>query len=141
MKRVNTKKLPTVGFIKVGRIKATIARKAHIKAADIVIDNNHIKHINTFHGEELRSLGLTAIDYVKIVAATYTEIRKNKGTSILLVKVNQEKDDDTVTIELVLNEKTHQWEVRTAQPRRDLRNNELLYPEKEKAHPRRKSLF
>lgn len=67
----------------------------------------------------------------------WLQIRLQKCKSLVIKK----KDDDTVTIELVLNEKTHQWEVRTAQPRRDLRNNELLYPEKEKAHPRRKSLF
>lgn len=126
-------------FYKVGRIKYPIAQKAHIKAADIVIDKKHIQHIANEHKKELKALAITSFDYVRLVVNTFTEIRKNKGDSILLVKVNNYIEDDTVTIELVLNKQKQQWEVRTAQPRRDLRHNKLIYPEKEKANPYRKS--
>lgn len=135
-------KMNTVGYpyIKVGRISLSIAKKCHIKAADVVVDYNHIRHITKEHSKELDGLAISALDYVKMVVGNFTEIRRNKGSSILLVKVNQDRSDDTVTVELILNVKKHQWEVRTAQPRRDLRGNELLYQHKTKASPNRKSL-
>ena len=127
-------------FIKIGRIKSTTARKAHIKSADVVIDTKHIRHIEKQHANELAILAISALDYVKIVVSTFSEIRQNKNNSILLVKINEDREDDTVTLVLVLNIKKHLWEVKTAQPRRDLRNNKLLYAKKTKANPKRKSL-
>ena len=38
-----------------------------------------------------------------------------------------DRADDTLTAELTLNEKTHQWEVRTAQPRSDVEKDKLLW--------------
>ena len=37
-------------YIKVGRISVPIARKAHIKAADIYVSKNQLKHIWNVHG-------------------------------------------------------------------------------------------
>ena len=116
------------GYYKVGRITATIARKAHIKCADIVIDDNHIRHIEVWHGKELFALGMNAFDYVSMVAKGYSEIRKNKLNSILLVKKNKYRDSDTITMELTLNDKLNFWEVKTAQPRRNIKSNLILYP-------------
>lgn len=114
-------------FIKVGRINMTIARQAHIKAADIVIDQNHLIHIENEHKTQLKPLGLNAFDYVKIVLAQFTEIREAARNAVLMVKQNQGRPKDTVIIELTLNEKLHLWEVRTAQPRSDVSKNKLLW--------------
>ncbi len=133
MKRKSKKASPRPpkadGYIKVGRIRQTVARKAHIKAADVVIDRNHIVHIDKKHREELHALGLSALDYVCIVADKFTEIRQNQGASILLVKRNRDRHADTVTIELAYNPGEELWEVKTAQPRRNLEGNLLLWKE------------
>jgi len=115
------------GFIKVGRISMTIAREAHIKAADIVTTENYLIHIGNKHKSQLQPLGLNAFDYIKIVLAQFTEIREAERNAVLMVKQNPERTNDTVVIELTLNSKLHLWEVRTAQPRSDVSKNKLLW--------------
>ena len=118
------------GYIKVGRIKQTVAKEAHIKAADIMVNANHVKHIAKYHITELNSLAISPLDYVKMVVDNFTQIRSNKGQSLLLVKSNEDRDFDTVSIELLYDNIQNFWEVKTAQPRRDLRTNELLWEKK-----------
>ena len=115
------------GFIKVGRISMTIAREAHIKAADIVTTENYLIHIGNKHKSQLQPLGLNAFDYIKIVLAQFTEIREAERNAVLMVKQNPGRSNDTVVIELTLNYKLHLWEVRTAQPRSDVSKNKLLW--------------
>ena len=115
------------GFIKVGRITMTIARQAHIKAADIVVDRNHLIHIENEHKTQLQPLGLNAFDYIKIVLTQFTEIREAERNAVLMVKQNQDRPKDTVIIELTLNSKLHLWEVRTAEPRRKVSDKKLLW--------------
>ncbi len=114
------------GFIKVGRISMTIARDAHIKAADIVTTENYLIHIGNKHKSQLQPLGLNAFDYIKIVLAQFTEIREAERNAVLMIKQNPGRTNDTVVIELTLNSKLHLWEVRTAQPRSDISKNKLL---------------
>ena len=114
-------------FIKIGRIGMTVARQAHIKAADIVIDPNHIRHIDNEHKAELESLHISALTYVKTIANFFTEIRQRPRNAVLLVLENEHRPADTLTAELTLNEHTHQWEVRTAQPRSDVEKDRLLW--------------
>lgn len=118
------------GYIKVGRIKQTIAKEAHIKAADIMVNANHIKHIASKHNTELKTCGITPLEYVELIVSKFTEIRQNKGESLLLIKRNDPHDADTVTIELLYNNQTKFWEVKTAQPRRNIFGNALLWPQK-----------
>ena len=66
----------TTGYIKVGRISMSIARQAHVKCADIMIDNRHIEHINKKHRVELDTLGISAIEFVKLIVSTFGEIRQ-----------------------------------------------------------------
>ena len=61
-----------------------------------------------------------------MVANYFTEIRKATGSSLLLVMYGSRDNADTITIELMYNEK-HFYEVKTAQPRRSLVSNELLW--------------
>ena len=121
--------MPT-GYMKIGRINQTRARKAHISAADILINQNHINHIAIKHKRELAELHISAWDYIAMIIAMYDEIRQNQGTSILLIKSNPDKANDTVTIELTLNIKYKFGEVRTAQPRSDVSKNKLLWTQK-----------
>ena len=85
----------------------TIARQAHIKAADIVIDPNHIRHIENEHKEELETLHISALTHVKTIANFFTEIRQRPRNAVLLVLENDDKesmgelylaDDDTVIV-------------------------------------------
>lgn len=121
--------MPT-GYIKVGRINQTRAKQAHISAADILINQNHIIHIGTKHRKELADLHISAFDYISMIITNYDQIRQNQGNSILLVKTNPDKANDTITIELTLNIKYKFWEVRTAQPRDDLSKNKVLWEQK-----------
>ena len=105
----------------------TIAREAHIKAADIVTTENYLIHIGNKHKSQLQPLGLNAFDYIKIVLAQFTEIREAERNAVLMVKQNPGRSNDTVVIELTLNYKLHLWEVRTAQPRSDVSKNKLLW--------------
>ncbi|MBQ7531714.1 MAG: hypothetical protein IJT12_08390, partial [Paludibacteraceae bacterium] len=36
------------------------------------------------HGKELRTIGLTAFDFVKFICSSYNEVRKGEGNSMLL---------------------------------------------------------
>ena len=131
-KRQNTPKsqFKFEGYIKVGRIRQTVAKEAHIKSADIMVNANHVKHIALKHNAELKLCGITPLEYIELIVNKFTEIRQNKGESLLLVKRNDPHDADTVTIELLYNDMTKFWEVKTAQPRRNILNNELLWPQK-----------
>ena len=40
-------------YIKVGRISMTIAHEAHIKAADIVVTQNYLNHVDNVHKLQL----------------------------------------------------------------------------------------
>ncbi len=115
------------GFVKVGRITMTIAREAHIKAADIVVTQNYLTHVKNEHNSQLEPLGLCAFDYIKIVVTQFTEIRESHHNAVLLVKQNQDRPNDTVVIELTMNNKLHLWEVRTAEPRSKVSGKKLLW--------------
>lgn len=127
IKRTDKKQFTFDGYVKVGRIRRSIAELARVKAADIMVNANHFKHIAKYHITELDRLAMTPLDYVKMVVDNYSQIRSNQGSSLLLVKLNKDRDSDTVSIELLYDNVRHFWEVKTAQPRRDLRNNELLW--------------
>ena len=123
--------IPT-GYIKIGRINQTRAKQAHIKAGDILINENHIIHITSKHNKELSALHISSIDYIDIIVAKYNEIRLNNDNSILLVKTNPEKPNDTITIELCMNIKYQFWEIKTAQPRSNVAKNKLLWKQKKR---------
>ncbi len=72
-------------YIKVGRINMNVARKAHIKAGDIVMSPNYMDHIRKEHGEQLAKLGISAIDFISVIVKKFTQIRRGSDNSILLV--------------------------------------------------------
>ena len=104
------------GYIKVGRITMPIARQAHVKCADIMIDNRHIEHINKKHRVELDTLGISAIDFVKLIVTSFGEIRQAPDDALDLVATNAEGKNLVAVITLNYNYKRRFWEIRTALP-------------------------
>lgn len=106
-------------YIKVGRIKSTIAQDAHIKCADIYISENQIKHISARHNLELQQLGMTVEQYIKYIIDNYNQIRKGAGDSILLVVFNNSNNKhDSAAMALNYSIEKEFWEIKTAQPRK-----------------------
>ena len=104
-------------YLKVGRLKATIAQKAHLKCADIYVSENYLKHIQLQHGNELQSLGIAPFDFVKLICGHFNEIRRGSGDSVLLVIYNHNLSY-VAGIALNYSVKDGFWEVKTAEPRR-----------------------
>ena len=62
-------------------------------------------------------LGLSALDFVKLICANFNEIRKGTGNSYLLVILNK-KLAFVAAIDLNYSIKKGFWEAKTAEPRR-----------------------
>lgn len=123
-----TKKGAGIGGHKVGRLRMTIARAIGRRCADIYISDNHLKHIANAHSKELAQLGIGALENVKLVTASYNQIRQGSGTSLLLV-IYSEEHHHTAAIDLNYSTKKGVWGMKTAQPRRnrDIDNRKLLW--------------
>jgi len=117
--------------IYLGRIKYTIARLAHIKCADITVDYNHLVHIGRQHINELTQMNVTALDYIKSIVDDFDEIRERPDNAVMLVHTNTPPPHDTCIVELCYNADKDNWQVRTAQPRRDVSKDKLLWKKKE----------
>ena len=103
-------------YIKVGRITMSIARQAHVKCADIMIDNRHVEHINKKHRVELDTLGISAIDFVMMIVTSFEEIRQAPDEALDLVAINSEGKNFVAVVTLNYNYKRKFWEIRTALP-------------------------
>jgi hypothetical protein len=104
-------------YIKVGRISMSVSKKANIMSADICIDSNHIIHIGNEHKKELQQLGITALDFVKIIATSFNRIYQDKKTKALyLVLYTDKKSAKSAVIELNFAGKLRWWEIKTATP-------------------------
>lgn len=103
-------------YTKVGRISMTIAKKAHIKAADIMIDENHIKHIGNKHKKELEKLGVSVMDFVRLIVSSFTEIREAQENTLYLVNINKQSKYFVAIIQLNYNLSREFWEIKTAIP-------------------------
>lgn len=101
--------------LKLGRLNATIAKSIGKTCADIYISYNHIKHIENKHHAELDLLGLGAVEYVRLIVQSYTQIRIGSGSSILLVLFKGDNSRHPVAaIDLNYSLKDNIWEVKTA---------------------------
>lgn len=104
------------GYIKVGRIKSTVAKKAHVKSAYIYIDESHLKHIEKKHGGYLAKLGIDAETFVRCICQNFNQMRHGTESSVLLV-VYRNNLHYVAAIDLNYSLKKGFWEVKTAQPR------------------------
>ena len=126
---MNANKAFASEFIKVGRISMPIAKQARVKCADIMIDNRHIEHINKKHKMELDTLGISAMDFVKLIVTTFGEIRQAPNDALDLVTTNTEGKNYVAVVTLNYNYKKKFWEIRTALPVRTavVKSRKLLW--------------
>lgn len=113
-----------------GKISLSIAKQAHIKCAKITISYSYILHIQKSHAKELEALNMNAYDYVKMIIDNFDQIRQRKNDAIILVKTNTIPPHDTCIVELTYNQKKSEWQVKTAQPRRKIETDKLLWDKK-----------
>ena len=115
-------------YIKVGRLKSTVAKKAHLKCADIYVSENYLKHIQIQHGGELKSLGIAPIDFVKLICDNFNEIRQGTGDSVLII-INNNNLAYVAGIALNYSLEKGFWEIKTAEPRRvkTIKNKALIW--------------
>lgn len=85
--------------LKVGRIKMTVARAAHIQCADIIVSETALKHIYARHGMELERLGYTPLQYVKYVATQFNQIWE-EGREKIIISINADTHKNCMVIEL-----------------------------------------
>lgn len=102
-------------YHKVGRINMTISKKAHIKCADILIDDNHLKHIQKKHNIELSTLGMSSLDFVSLIVGKFNEIREAPDYAYNLVLANYNEKFFVAVISMNYNDNGF-WEIKTALP-------------------------
>ncbi|MDR1739800.1 MAG: hypothetical protein LBR45_03495 [Bacteroidales bacterium] len=121
-------------FTKVGRITMPIAKAARMKAADIYVDENHIKHVVSRHSRELKQLGLSAIDIIRLVAGSFNRIYKADRGCYFIVIYNKEKEKTkSSVIELNYSAKKEFYEIKNSVPyRTEFFNNKSLLWKKER---------
>lgn len=86
-------------YIKVGRVRMSSWASKCLAVRDIIIYETELVHINNKHGKELRTVGMTAYDFVKFIIESYNEIYKGSGNNYLLV-VRRSHVSDMAAIEL-----------------------------------------
>jgi len=119
-------------YEKVGRLRKPVAEAIGRKAADIYIDQNHLRHIFNKHMDDLAQLGLTPKIFVDLVVAGFNRIYKAKRQSLYLVMQNGKLN--VVVIEMNFAFKKGFYEVKTATVMRNdfFNNKELLWEKKKK---------
>ncbi len=122
----------TIGYpgLKVGRLKAPIAKYIGRNCADIYISHNHIRHIENKHQAELDLLGLDAIEYVRLIAQSFNQIRQGSDNSLLLVLYREtEKRHPIAAININYSMPEQIWEIKTAGARETsaVEKKELLW--------------
>lgn len=118
-RRTAAKISDTDRLVKVGKITASVAKAAGIKAGDIVLGSTALRHIEERHSTEIHTYRLTPLTMVQYVADNFNQIRQGSGNSLLLIVLGY-KGDTTLTAAIQINYSTKEgfWEIATAQPRR-----------------------
>ena len=70
------------------------------------------------HRVEIDTLGISAIDFVKLIVTSFGEIRQAPDDALDLVATNAEGKNLVAVITLNYNYKRRFWEIRTALPMR-----------------------
>ncbi|MDR0438217.1 MAG: hypothetical protein LBH22_07965 [Bacteroidales bacterium] len=118
-------------YKKIGRLRKNIADQIRKPAANIYVDDNHLKHIFEKHTNELAKVGLTPEMFVDLVVNNFNRIYKsNNRESILLVQWNG--TPKVAVIELNLAFKDRFYEIKTAfvKTKVSFKNLKLLWKKK-----------
>ena len=119
-------------YEKVGRLRKSVADAIGRKAADVYIDQNHLRHVFNKHKDDLAQLGLTPKMFVDLVVTGFNQIYKAQRNALYLVIQNGKSN--VVVIEMNYAFKKGFYEVKTATVmRKDFFNGkELLWERKKK---------
>jgi hypothetical protein len=120
------KQLPN-NYIRVGRLSLPVAKTIRRKAADIYIDDNHLRHIENFHNRELAALGFDALTFVKLVVSNYNRIYKGAESSLLLVIYNGKPKVTAIELNLILRQGFYEVKTATVMSKMFLQKKELLW--------------
>ena len=114
---------------KVGRIRMNSWATRLLNAYDIVIYDSELVHIYKRHGKELRSVGMTAFDFVKFIVENFNEIYQDEEKGFLIV-VHRTHTSDMAAISLHLQtmKRKEVYKINTATPvdTKQLRSKTLL---------------
>lgn len=114
---------------KVGRIRMNSWATRLLNAYDIVIYDSELVHIYKRHGKELRSVGMTAFDFVKFIVENFNEIYQDEEKGFLIV-VHRTHTSDMAAISLHLQTMKGKevYKINTATPvdTKQLRSKTLL---------------
>lgn len=115
-------------YYKIGRLRMNIAKKAHLKCADIYISKNQLKHIQLKHKKELDQLCISADIFVKTIVENFNQIRKGSENSYFLV-IYDNNLSKTAAIKLNLSINDGFRKIKTATPMRiaDLMKHQLIW--------------
>ena len=111
-----------IEWFTVGYISKSIAKKAGIPAGVIVISTEGINHIKNGHRREFDKIGISIIDYVRIVTKNFDAIIDNRDGTYKIVKTNKDNPSGTVCVAELRRECTcnsWKWCVITSQPQRN----------------------
>jgi hypothetical protein len=114
-------------YRKVGRLRKPVADEIGKPAANIYVDENHLKHIFINHKNELAQIGFTPIMFLDTVLNNFNRIYKGNRNALILVKWNG--TPKVAVIELNLALRKGFYEVLTAYVRAkgSFKNAQLLW--------------
>ncbi|MDR0436806.1 MAG: hypothetical protein LBH22_00735 [Bacteroidales bacterium] len=118
-------------YQKIGRLRKSIADKIGKPAADIYIDDNHLKHIFNQHKNELAKIGLTPLMFVNLVIDKFNRIYKQESRqSFFLVQWNCIAK--VTVIELNFAFKNGFYEIKTAftRDKKNFKKENLIWEKK-----------
>jgi hypothetical protein len=118
------------GYYKVGRLRKPIADKIHRPAADIYVNDNHLRHIKNKHSQQggLNNHS-SVIAYVEQILSECNLICEGTGEALLMVS-NQPSKVNVTVIELIqLDSRSNIYYVKTAsrRPKSYLARKKILW--------------
>lgn len=122
------------GYVPMGKITNTVARKAHIEPGNVVLSRNYKLHVANRHTKEITAFGFTPEDYVRFIVANFNRIYIGPNNSYLLTVYRQDaKLSHIAAVSIFYYDKEHVWMVRTAHPREreKLKAENLIWWKKE----------
>jgi len=120
-------------YEKVGRITMPIAKSARIKAGNILVNNNYLKHIDGTHLKELSALGMTAQDFIIHITSSFNRIYRDMDTEVLFLVIYHSNITHSAVIKINFIDKKSFWEIKTAAPfRTAFFKNKLLVWQRER---------
>ncbi|MDR0941176.1 MAG: hypothetical protein LBM68_02995 [Bacteroidales bacterium] len=128
MKSASRKIAKQTQYTKLGKLKKAIAEKINRPAADIYIDNNHLRHIFNKHKAELEQLGLTPKMFVDLVVAGFNRIYEGHRQALMLVLWNGKPKVTVIEMNLAFtNEEFYEVTTATVMSKEFFKNKVLIW--------------